>query len=192
MTLTVPPAACSHETNSPKNNSSEIAVLVEVHSSSSVGGTRLVTYLNSEGRVLWSQDRLNGGPPYYEVELDRSIATDLLEKCWLEPEYYKGERVFDMIHAAQMKIMIKRHEKTSELISHHEIAEANPSVVCTQNGTVFLTASESISSVQDSWSKDYRNFRNTWKGLRKEVEMIIPLNGRVVAISDAWIEAHDR
>jgi hypothetical protein len=133
------------------------------------GGRRpeaLVLAAWPNGRVLWSEDAIRGGPPYRErlarpQEIDQALA-DVLEMA--------GRRPFEEVHtgpdAGYTTITVwQGGEPALHLGSWHELFEADGGLIVTAGGVEPLFGRDRL-EVLAAQPADYRSFRALWEAVK--------------------------
>ena len=146
---------------------------------STVEGPRVIVAIWKDGRAVWSQDRLMGGPPYQTANVDPEQLTTFvneLESAGVfrdpslnDPRFgpdsdYTVVAVADAYRALHMR-------------SWHELFESNPKLVVTSRGVMPLNGRDR-QAVLRSEPESYRRFRRVWKNIRAKLAAILPKEGR--------------
>jgi hypothetical protein len=142
-------------------------------------GPQVLVAVWSDGRVVWSKDDREGGPPYREgripVErvrklLDAQAATGVFGDAALDRAHFGPDSHFTVIAAADGRRRLC-------LRSWHELFEANPNLVATEGGVTALEGRDRA-AVLAAQPEAYRRYRRTWADLRAAIRGLIPAEGR--------------
>ena len=131
-----------------------------------------------DGRIVWSEDRLKGGPPYRQGPFPREKLDSLLDAL-------ERKQVFS--DASQLRrsfgpdsdytvIAIDDGRRRVRLESWHELFEQNTNLVATAGGITPLRG-DKREDVLRQQPETYRRFRDTWSEVRQAVEALIPKTG---------------
>jgi len=138
-------------------------------------GPHLVVALWGDGKIIWSERRVAGGPPYFQGQFDWKKLNALLgslesqgaltnaafQRPWFGPDSKTTRIVVNDGH----------HRLTME--SWHELYEQNSNTVATAQGLTPLNG-RNREEVQREQPQDYRQFRHTWSEVRDTVSELIP------------------
>ncbi|MDA1264225.1 MAG: hypothetical protein O2816_04005 [Planctomycetota bacterium] len=154
-------------------------------------GRALILGLWGDGRVVWSQDPIFGGPPYLEYHLDAEQIQTIL---------YTFERLFsrwgpDVLEfhpqgAEHVELVCHVGGRDRRLASWHERFERSPTMVVTPDG-VELLAERDRREVWAQAGEDYQRFRVLWNDVRRVMRGLVPerpvAEGPVVARPDGLV-----
>ena len=164
-----------------------VTVFVEIVGLAALGeradSPRLIAAVMGDGRVLWSENQIVGGRPYFQARIDahridalRRAASLLVEGAaqgqrdnWFGPD------------SEVTRIRVALDGKSKEMASWHELFEGNPKLVVTDRGVEVL-GERSRQEVEAGVSDEYRNFLDRWNRIRKAVRDCIPARGEPVEV----------
>lgn len=141
---------------------------------------KLVVVAWDDGRILWSQDRLHGGPPYRAARIDASRLNDLLSG-------YEEDGLFeiDALTRAHLgpdseftTMILKANGKQLEMRSWHELMESSGRSIVRKVGVVSST-SPRLRVLQDE-PNDYLFYRFVWTEIRARALELIPTSGDII------------
>ncbi len=144
-----------------------------------IPGPNLVVALWADGRIIWSEKRVAGGPPYVQGQFDRKKLDALLgslndqgfwtnaalQRPWFGPDS-KTTRI----------VINDGHYQLVVMESWHELYEQHSNTVATARGLTSLNGRDRA-EVLRAQPPDYRQFRNTWSEIRDKVAEMIPAQG---------------
>lgn len=129
-----------------------------------------------DGRVVWSRDRLFGGPPYLQSNVDPELVVATLAR-------FQYEGLFDCDNlsgcyagpdAPYTTILLRYRSKRLEMSSAHEPAEAKGGVVTSHgSGGHYLTLVQAL----EQEPAEYLHFRLFWSEIRRRLDELIPTSG---------------
>lgn len=167
--------AFAAETNAPA-----LTIYHSVFRPRAAGETRypVIAAVWRDGRIIWSEARLKGGPPYRQGGFSREKLDSLLDTL-------ERKQVFS--DAGQLRrsfgpdsdytvIAIDDGRRRVRLESWHELFEQNTNLVATASGVTGLNGAKR-EEVLRSQPESYRRFRDTWSEIRRAVEGLIPKTG---------------
>ncbi|HSF15814.1 MAG TPA: hypothetical protein VLK65_09695 [Vicinamibacteria bacterium] len=147
----------------------------------SPGTTQLVVAAWGDGRIVWSDDPLEGGPPYRTAAIPSAELETLLVRL-------DEDGIFDIEELARPQlgpdspftsILLKHREKRLELRSWHELHEAGRAGIATGRGIVAREGRPRL-DVLRSDTPEYLFFRLVWAELRARASSLIPKSGDIV------------
>ena len=141
-------------------------------------GLPVIAALWSDGRIVWSQSRTNGGPPYQQGRFAPEKLTSLLDKLERK-NVFKNAAQFRPnfgVDAGYMTIVIAEGRRRLRLDSWHEFFERNTNLVATAGGITTLQGARREDMLREQ-PEPYRRLRNTWSEIRQAVEALIPKTG---------------
>lgn len=146
--------------------------------SSADSTARVVTALWSDGRIVWSEDRFNGGPPYQQGRFDREKLTSLLRL--LEDRGAFGDqslaRAWFGPDSRFTTIAVEDGPRRLQLQSWHELSEQRTNLVATAHGIEPLRGRDR-GAVLQAQPEEYHRFREIWSVIRDTVQALIPKTG---------------
>lgn len=140
---------------------------------------RVIIAIWKDGRAVWSQDPLGGGPPYQTANVDpEQLATALKE---LESAGVFRDPTLNDNHfgpdADYTVIAVADAHRALRMRSWHELFETDAKLVVTSHGVSALDGRDR-QEVLRSEPESYRRYRRTWKDVRAKFAAIIPKEGR--------------
>jgi hypothetical protein len=138
----------------------------------------VIAALWRDGRIVWSESRIKGGPPYQQGRFPREKLDSLLDTL-------ERKQVFR--DAAQLRgsfgpdsdytiVVIEDGRRRLRMESWHELFEQNTNLVATAGGITPLGGARREDVLQKQ-PETYRRFRDTWSEIRQAVEALIPKTG---------------
>ena len=154
-----------------------LAIYTEDWRLHSSGPHKLIVVVWDDGRILWSDDLLNGGPPYRGAQIDASRLTVLLG-------HLDEEGLFDIDDLTHARfgpdsefttILLKSSGKQLEMRSWHELVEDGRRGIARKIGVV---ANERPRfQVLEEEPQDYLFYRFVWAEIRARALALIPTSG---------------
>ena len=144
----------------------------------SAGGPRLIMSVWDDGSIVWSNDRINGGSPYFKSQLDPKDVSATLKRL-------VGIGAFDVPRLSQANfgpesqfttILVRTDGKELKMDSWHELYEANGKVVASDHGLTSLDGKKLLQSLAEQ-PADYLHYRMSWLELRLAATNLIPSSG---------------
>ena len=141
-------------------------------------GPHLVVALWGDGKIIWSDARVAGGPPYFQGQCDRkkldallgalesqgTLTNATLQRAWIGPDSSTTRMIINDGH----------HRLTME--SWHELFEQHSNLVATAQAVTSLDGRDRDEVLREQ-PQNYRQFRNTWSEVRNRVAELIPAKG---------------
>ncbi|MGE5610425.1 MAG: hypothetical protein ACM359_14330 [Bacillota bacterium] len=150
----------------------------------------LVFAMYPGGRIWYSGNALEGGPPYFEKQISKSE----LRETWQRARSIVADGPSDKLHRipdmSEVEILVKdesEHGYTC-LVSFHDFVAPTDQSIATQNGLIPLNGGRSEEAVKATWTADYRRFRDVWSSLRELMRSVAD-KGRQME-SDPEIDWH--
>jgi hypothetical protein len=149
-----------------------------------VGGTwnanlSLILAIWPDGHAVWSKDRLSGGPPYYEGEIEPQSVTKMV--AWLKKDGLFAHRSLRETHigvdAPYTTILIKSGKQVLQMESSHEIFEANGKNVGTKDGVALLDGEHRLNELRKQ-PASYLFYRLVWSETRSRLIDLLPPSGK--------------
>ena len=119
---------------------------------------RVVCLLRADGEVIWSEDPLEGGAPYFRGSVGAARAQELIDR-WAEIMATPAKRLWYVGDSTFTRLFLVRDAKVTKWSSWHEVHESVGARVFEWGVTM-----EDVEGVE--WSEDYRHFRSSWDELR--------------------------
>jgi hypothetical protein len=134
-----------------------------------------------DGRVVWSRDRLQGGPPYFAGSIDPQSITSLLRRFHKNGMFTNANlaRSRTAEDAPYTTVLIRFGTWQLQMQSCHEFFEAQ--------GVTVTSAGPSPASDRPSiqvWAEEpveYLHFRVIWSETRRDLDGLIPAEGEETA-----------
>ncbi len=143
---------------------------------------RIIVAIWKDGRVIWSEDALRGGPPYFEGSIDPKVLAEFLaevnNKGWFNDPVSKQHH-WGPDSSWTAIIILGDGGKLLNMGSWHELFEANPNLVADATGIASLDRRDRA-QVLAQQPEDYRRFRAIWSELRNRLQELIPADGKIV------------
>jgi hypothetical protein len=137
----------------------------------------------NDGMIVWSEDQIRGGPPYYMAHVDPAGVARTIDEISRGGRWI-GEWRFGP-DARWTHIQVRAgDELVADVGSWHEIAEASRGVVATATGNEALD-NRQPADVLASQPADYRAFRARWDSVRNDMQKLIPASGTPPGLADA-------
>lgn len=142
----------------------------------------IIAALWKDGRIVWSESHIQGGPPYLQGQFAPSQLASLLDKLEGRGVFTNAAlaRVYFGPDASYTTIAIAEGNRRLRMRSWHELYEQNTNVVATAAGLTSLRGQQR-NDVLRQQPLEFRQFRQTWSELREAVDTLIPKNGEAFA-----------
>ena len=156
---------------------SVLAVYQQDWGLASSGEPEIILAAWPDGYVVWSKDRVNGGPPYFSGRTDPEKITALLSR--FEKEGLFAHEELEQAHfgpdSSFITVLVKSGPKQCEMCSWHELMEASDHVADGDRGAVAIEGRR-LDELRKQ-SPDYLFFRTVWSETRAKLSELIPGNG---------------
>ncbi|MFB3894692.1 MAG: hypothetical protein ACE14V_00155 [bacterium] len=138
-------------------------------------GPFLITAIWQDGKIIWSKDSIQGGPPYYQGQIDTKVLDKALRdlepnKTFNAPYIRKNNFGPDSFYTG-MYLSYRTHTFLSR--SWHELAEQNPNLVAASYGLTALHGKTREDFLKAD-TKDYMQYRALWQRIRKQIASLVP------------------
>ena len=178
VTLTTSGRTIAGEPRSITQADNVFAIYADNWGLGSSGSTKLIFCAWDDGHVVWSSDRIEGGPPYRMAILRPSdvIATlDRMDRAGIFdiPRLNGGEVVVD---SSFTTILVRRNGKQLKMQSSHELYEAHGSTMHLEGVGSGREPRKRLQLLADK-SADYLHYRMTWLELRLAAAGLVSANG---------------
>ncbi|UCF34028.1 MAG: hypothetical protein JSV78_01720, partial [Phycisphaerales bacterium] len=142
---------------------------------------RLVLAVWEDGAVIWSDDRYNGGAPYFRAMLGRDEAEALRREIAEFGIVAKTleTKSFTVPSGAFMEIRMLVDGNQVRLTSCHELYES-PDIVAIDSGLVLVEGRE-VHEIEAERSDDFKRFIELWTTIRQRLELVVPETGERLA-----------
>lgn len=135
-----------------------------------------------DGRVVWSKDTIEGGPPYWVGKIEPSKLDSFFDKLE-QRELYKNPTPKELHYGPDSSftvIAITDGPRQIRMESWHELFEASSKdLVGTAHGILAIEDSRSREEILAEQPETYKRFRSTWSGIRVLLEELIPDKGQI-------------
>lgn len=143
-----------------------------------VTGPRLVAALWGDGKIIWSDQRIAGGPPYFHGRFDAKKLEALLGSLQSQSALTNAAfpRLWFGPDSSTMRIAVNDGQYHLALESWHESFEQSSNLVATAQSVRSLEG-RSRDEVLREQPADYRQFRSAWREIRDKVAEMTPAQG---------------
>jgi hypothetical protein len=142
-------------------------------------GPRLVAAIWQDGKALWSEDSIRGGPPYFSGTIEKGKIIAFLN--WLKSAGHldnpRINRVYTGPDSSTSNIVVVSGTQVLSMESWHELAELHPNVAATSYGLVPLDGKTRAEMQAGEKDEDYILFRRTWDEVRSQIRDLLPKEG---------------
>jgi hypothetical protein len=155
-----------------------LAIYREDWGLSSHGTPGIILVAWADGHVVWSRDRLRGGPPYYERNVDPNTITTALSRFQRDGLFASGKLSRSNFgpDSKFTTILLRSGKKQLKMQSWHELAEARGAVV-TSAGIMSSQYGRTRVEALAREPAEYLHFRLIWSETRRSLDELIPANG---------------
>jgi hypothetical protein len=161
---------------------SVLAVYREDWGLASSGAPAVLLVAWPDGHIVWSSDRLKGGPPYYTGSTSPKKVAALLAR-FEKDGLLADEKLNDPQFGPDSQfttLLIKRGKQQAKMQSWHELFEVSDSMVVDHHGVQSLRGRRRLDVLRKA-PKDYLFFRLVWSETRGKLNDLIPAQGTVSA-----------
>jgi hypothetical protein len=146
----------------------------------------LILAIWPDGHIVWSGDRVRGGPPYRQAEVDPKKVSALVGK-------FDTDGLFDDDkwnvgywdpHADFLTVLVKSGKKKVSMCSDHEAAQANGFDVL--HWKLPKRLDRRLEILREA-PKDYLFFRVVWDDTRKRLAEFVPAEGSWTEGKPVWL-----
>jgi hypothetical protein len=141
-------------------------------------GTAIILAIWPDGFIVWSSDRVMGGPPYHAGHIDPKRVTTLLSR-FDKDGLFAHERLNQSHFGPDSQfntLFIKSGKKQVKMCSWHEIMEESDELVADQHGASVLGGDRRL-DVLGREPADYLFYRFVWSETRTRLADLIPAEG---------------
>lgn len=182
--LVIAPMALAEEVTRPITNAESIlAVYIEDWGRPVDGRDRsgLVLAIWPDGHAVWSENKLNGGPPYRAGKVDPPRVAALLDRnrkdgLFTQPDL--GRAHFGP-GSHFTTLYIKSGDEACTMQSWHEMFESNGKIAVTDSGAVALEGQARLDKLREE-KADYLFYRFVWSELQTEMLRLLPAESQPV------------
>lgn len=143
-------------------------------------GPHLIFAAWPDGRVVWSSDRLKGGAPYREGQVDPARVTSLLKRFQSDglysDEIHKQSQF--PIDSAFVTILIRYGNQKAELQSAHELEENHDWIAAQQKKAPVLRENRRMNGLR-KLPPDQLLFRFVWADARLRMADLLPTDSTI-------------
>ncbi len=137
-------------------------------------GSVLILGLWTDGRLVWSEDPVFGGPPFLEAQVEPERLPEILHGFARLFDRWPGETLdYRPSGASHVELVCTVGGRDRRLSSWHESFERNPEMIVTEAGVERLDQRRR-QDVLAAADPDYRRFRVLWKDVRYLMHGMIP------------------
>lgn len=142
-------------------------------------GPHVITAVWPDGEILWSQDNLQGGPPYFVGQLDRKTLSKALADLEATGAFTEpcARRSYFAPDSYCLAIFLASGTKTLMSRSWHELVEQNPKAVAASFGSTSLK-DQSREEFLKADKPEYQRYRRLWSDIRAKVRELVPETGK--------------
>jgi hypothetical protein len=144
-------------------------------------GPRLIISAWSDGYVVWSQDRVQGGPPYLAGSVDPHLLSAGLSAA-VRDGVFADKSLANPCFGPDSKfttILLRHSGKQLRMDSWHEVAEHSGKVFAASCGLTALSRPR-LEAMREEPPR-YLYYRVVWSELRSLASSLIPATSRTVA-----------
>jgi hypothetical protein len=161
---------------------SVLAVYREDWGLASRGEPAIVFAAWPDGLIVWSGDRLMGGPPYRAGHLDPKRVTALLAR-FDKDGLFANERLNDANFGPDSQfttLFIKFGKKQVKMCSWHELMEESAELVADHHGASVLDGRRRLDVLRRT-PADYLFYRFVWSETRSRLAGLIPAESTAIS-----------
>lgn len=147
-------------------------------------GPFVIAAVWADGKVVWSKDKLSGGPPFHEGKIDPKALDKVLHD-------FEVRNVFSAPYVRHSNfgpdsyctaIYLSKGKKEFLSRSWHELAEQDPGIVAASFGLTRLKDMSREEFLKND-AQDYQKYRALWSHIRKQISAILPKDAKEKALS---------
>ena len=168
----------AQETKPINEADSVIAIFTDDWGLGSSRGPQLIVSIWGDGSVVWSNDRVNGGPPYFAAQIKPQDVSAALTKLG-DLGVFDVPRLNESHFGPDSKfttILVRTAGKELIMASWHELYEANGSVIAAAHGLTGLGGKKLFPALAEQ-PADYLHYRMIWLAIRFAAANLIPTSG---------------
>ncbi len=176
----LPPEAPNPPMRPISSAESVLAVYREDWGLTSRGERAIIFAAWPDGFIVWSSDRLKGGPPYHSGHIDPTRVTALLSRFDKDGLFAdEGLKKANFGEDSQFTTMfIKSGKDQVTMSSWHELMEEGDDVVADQHGASILDGRRRLDVLRRA-PADYLFYRFVWSETRSALAQMIPAESTV-------------
>jgi hypothetical protein len=180
-----PPIKADHTSASIRPITDAESVLAAYHEDwglNSAGDPAIIFVAWPDGSIVWSLDRINGGPPYRTGKVDTTKVSALLKRFKsdgllanknLNRAYFGADSQFTTVY-------IKSGENQVKMQSWHELFEADGKLVADDAGIRSVEGQDRLGILKKA-SAEYLFFRFVWSETRGKINELIPCESKATS-----------
>lgn len=139
------------------------------------GSPELIVCIWGDGSIVWSNDPVHGGAPYYTAQLKPESVSNAFKKI-ANVGAFDIPRLKNARYGPDSRfttILVRAGGKELKMNSWHELYEANGKVVAADHGLTGLDGRKLLQVLAEQ-PADYLHYRMTWLELRLAAANLIP------------------
>jgi len=140
----------------------------------------LVLAVWADGHVVWSEDHLNGGPPYRASDIDPARFVALLSAFERDGLFELKDTLHFGPDSVSTVVLVKSGARTTRLQSWHEQPEVGGKIVGLQGGLFGLDGRRRLDVLREA-SAEWLFFRFVWSETRQRLAALVPCGGTPVS-----------
>jgi hypothetical protein len=147
------------------------------------GMPRLILVAWGDGHVVWSEDRVQGGPPYLTGDIPPARVSAVLERTDRDGAF-RDKRLAQPCFGPDSSfttVLFRKAGRQLKMDSWHELAEASGRVVARSCALASLPANERRLEVLRKEPSEYLYYRVVWGELRALASSLVPAVSRRAA-----------
>ena len=171
-------AAIAQEAKSITDAETVVAIYTNDWGLRSSSGPKLIVCLWGDGSIVWSDDKVNGGPPYFTAQVKPEVVSATFKKL-LDIGVFDVPRLKQSNFGPDSKfttILVRTEGKELKMDSWHELYESGGKVVAGEHGLTGLEGKKLLPVLAEQ-PTDYLHYRMTWSELRLNAANLIPKSG---------------
>ncbi len=170
--------AVAQDTKSITDAKSVIAIYTNDWGLGASNGPQLVVSIWGDGSIVWSNDIVNGGPPYFTAQLKPKDVSNTFKKL-VDIGAFEVPRLKQANFGPDSQfttLLIRSGGKELKMNSWHELYESSGKVVAADHGLTGLDGKKLLPVLAEQ-PADYLHYRMTWLELRFAAANLIPKSG---------------
>lgn len=159
-----------------------IAVFTQDWGLASAGSPKLILTAWPDGYVVWSEDRIRGGEPYFAGQVARARVSAVFDRVTRDGGF-DDERLAQACFgpdASFTSILFRHGEREVKMDSWHEMAEAEGRTVARSCGLSALSSERRLAVVKKE-PAEFLYYRLVWSELRGLASSLLPPESHPVA-----------
>lgn len=144
-------------------------------------GPQIMILVWPDGRLLYSQNQQQGGPPYFEATIDQARVNAFFSSLqakglWTDSRFCNNYPP----DSGYVTLFLNRNGRVIKLSSSHDLFEANDKLIQTSRGVQALNG-KPLAEVLADQPAGYRHFRKIWDAIRTQSRALVPTEGTTVS-----------